>query len=136
MNRHEIKEYAMKNFPKGSLVMTPSGEIFTVAVKTKHTPREDDWYEGIYYHGGDFNEVLCAMGDGESRGYHLYDRGKWAKKLDIQELNAQQNRLKELEGALNFLLDTKEMKENQGKTETYLNNREEAWQRARTLLNR
>lgn len=77
----ELFKKAKKEFPKGSIVKSPDGEVFTVAKKEWTTPRKDNWIDGIYYKCCEEINIL-VMGDGETRGYYLFKDGIWAERLN------------------------------------------------------
>lgn len=133
MEKEEIIKEVKKRFPKGTLVMSPDGNIFRVARIKWTEPKKDDWYDGIYYWGMS-HDVLCAMNDNGGVGGYLYNRGEWATKLDIDSLNELSRRVRELEGGLKDLLDTKKLKDTEGKTEEYKKKRIDAWKNACKLI--
>lgn len=76
-----LLQKAKEDYPKGTKCYDAyDGIERTVATKQWIEPKENDWIDGIYYSGLD-NTVLVMI-ENEARGFYLYYKGKWAKKVE------------------------------------------------------
>ncbi len=103
MNKQEQIKHARQHFPVGTLVVSPIGNIFTVAKQQFTTPKEDDWFDGIYYWAMN-QEDLCVMADGKCIGHYLCLNGMWAKKIDMEMISRINIQHKELVNTVEKLL--------------------------------
>jgi len=77
----------IKRFPKGSKVKcAKTAKIHTIADSFVE-PTQNDWFEGVYYYGYDYNSIL-AIENNAPRGFYLYYKGEFAEKVvDNNPLN-------------------------------------------------
>jgi hypothetical protein len=77
---HSIMLECIKRFPKGTKVKSAdTGEEHIVA-NSWTDPKENDWFEGVYYYGLKNLNILAISGN-ETKGFYLYHDGKFAEAV-------------------------------------------------------
>lgn len=76
----QIMQECIKRFPRGSKVKCAfDNKVYQIAQKFT-TPKEHDWFEGVYYYGT--SDSILAIEEGKNKGFHLYYNGKFAELVE------------------------------------------------------